>query len=300
MKRHIAAAVSAFACTLGLPAAAIAEEPTYLGWPAALPPVPGSFVPSTEDDCLKGRTKCVDAVIREMYRRFDPLASSCDHDAVFSLAYLRTTEEYRRTIEDPAFFEDTAFVNHEDVVFAEYYFRAHDAWNSSLRAATPPAWAHAFAAAEQRELSAIGNLVLGMNAHIQRDLPFALASIGLTAPDGRTRKTDHNRVNIFLNRVPDDLMPELARRFDPTIDDGDLPTTVDDIASFQIIPTWRETAWRNAERLVAAKTAEQRALVAADIEAYAASQAALLREATAYRAGRSSADRDAYCAVNHG
>ena len=57
-----------------------------------------------------------------LHRRVDPrddpplrpLADSCDHDGIFALAYLRTTEEYRRTIEDPTFFEDTAFVNHED------------------------------------------------------------------------------------------------------------------------------------------------------------------------------------------
>ena len=298
MKRHVAAAVSALAFALILPAGAAAEDPEYLGWSAFLPAVPGSYSPSNEEDCLKGRTKCVDAVIKEMYRRFEPLASSCDHDAIFSLAYLRTTEEYRRTIEDPDFFEDTSFVNHEDVIFAEYYFRAHDLWNSASRSKTPPAWAHAFAAAERGELSATGNLVLGMNAHIQRDLPFALASIGMTKPDGSTRKTDHDRVNILLNRVPDDLIPEIARRFDPSVDDGDLPTAIDDIASFQIIPTWRETAWRNAERLVAARTPEQRALVAADIEAYAASQAALLRSATAYGPLRSSAGRDAHCAAN--
>ena len=299
MKRHLAAAILTLACALVAPAMASAEDPPYLGWPGLLPAVPGTYSPTTEDDCVKGRTSCVDAVIREMYDRFDPLASACDHDAVFSLAYLRTTEEYRRTIEDPDFFDDTAFVNHEDAVFAEYYFRAQDAWNGDLRDLTPPAWAHAFEAAERRELSATGNLVLGMNAHIQRDLPFALAGIGLTAPDGATRKRDHDRVNIFLNRVPDDLIPELARRFDPTVDDGDLPTMVDDIASFQVVPTWREIAWRNAERLVAAETAEQRALVALDIEAYAASQAAFLRSATAYQLGEDSAARDAHCAAYH-
>ena len=300
MKRHLAAVVSALACALVVPGQAGAEDPPYLGWPGLLPAVPGTYSPSSEDDCVKGRNQCVDAVIREMTRRFDPLASSCDHDAIFSLAYLRTTEEYRRTIEDPTFFENTAFVNHEDVVFAEHYFRAYDAWHSTSRALTPPAWAHAFEAAERREVSAVGNLVLGMNAHIQRDLPFALAGIGLTAPDGSTRKTDHDRVNVFLNRVPDELIPEIASRFDPTIDDGELPAMVDDVVSFQVIPAWRETAWRNAERLVAAETAEQRALVAADIEAYAASQASLLRRATTYGIGADSTARDAHCAVNHG
>ena len=300
MKRHLTAVVSALACALVVPGQAAAEDPAYLGWPGLLPAVPGTYSPSSEDDCIKGRDQCVDAVIREMTRRFDPLASSCDHDAIFSLAYLRTTEEYRQTIEDPTFFEDTAFVNHEDVVFAEYYFRAYDAWHSIGRSRTPPAWAHAFEAADRREVSAAGNLVLGMNAHIQRDLPFALAGIGLTAPDGSTRKTDHDRVNIFLNRVPDQLTAEIAARFDPTIDDGDLPTTVDDLVSFQLVPAWREIAWRNAERLVAAKTSEEHALVAAEIEAYAASQAQLVRQATAYRLGGDSSARDAYCAVNHG
>ena len=59
------------------------------------------FDPSSENDDTAGRTSCVDAVIREMRRRFDPLAQSCDHDSIFALASLRTTEEYRRTIEDP-------------------------------------------------------------------------------------------------------------------------------------------------------------------------------------------------------
>ena len=42
-----------------------------------------------------------------MTRRFEPLASSCDHDAIFALTYLRVTEEYRRTVESPTFFDDT-------------------------------------------------------------------------------------------------------------------------------------------------------------------------------------------------
>ena len=108
-------------------------------------------------------------------------------------------------------------------------------------------------------MTAQGNLSLGINAHIQRDLPFALAAIGLVKPDGSSRKTDHDRVNIFLNRVTDDLYAEIARRFDPTVDDANLPGTADDTGVFQLIPTWREIAWRNAERLVSAPTPEQRA-----------------------------------------
>jgi hypothetical protein len=284
---------------LAAPVAARADDPPFVGWTALLPGLTAEYDPSSENDCAAGRTRCVDAVVREMRRRFDPLADSCDHDAIFSLTYLRTTEEYRRAIEDPAFFEDTRFVNHEDVVFARYYFEAYDDWAAGRLAAVPQAWAIAFRAADQRAVSAAGNVVLGINAHVQRDLPFVLAAIGIVKPDGSSRKPDHDQVNVFLNRVADDLYPELARRFDPTIDDSELPGTADNFAAFQIIPTWREIAWRNAERLVSAPSAEARARVAAEIEAYAASQAETLRASYQYGPLGSSAARDAYCAAHH-
>ena len=280
--------------------AAKADDPPFVGWTTLLPGLTTDYEPNSDNDCAAGRTRCVDAVIREMQRRFDPLATACDHDAIFSLTYLRTTEEYRRTIEDPTFFEDTPFVNHEDAVFAGYYFDAYDNWHSPHRAEVPRAWAIAFQAADQRAVSAAGNLVLGINAHVQRDLPFVLAAIGMVKPDGSSRKPDHDRVNEFLNRVADELYPEIARRFDPTIDDGELPGTADNFAEFQIIPTWREIAWRNAERLVSASSAEARAQVAAQIEAYAASQALILRSIYQYGPLGSSAARDAFCAVHHG
>ena len=284
---------------LAAPVAASAEDPPFVGWTTLLPGLATDYEPSSDNDCAAGRTRCVDAVIREMRRRFAPLATACDHDAIFSLTYLRTTEEYRRTIDDPTFFTDTRFVNHEDAVFARYYFEAHDNWEAGRRDAVPPAWAIAFRAADARSVSAAGNIALGINAHVQRDLPFVLAAIGLVKPDGSSRKPDHDRVDEFLNRVADELYPEIARRFDPTVDDTELPGTADNFAQFQIIPTWREIAWRNAERLVAAPTAEARARVAADIEAYAASQAATLRAAYGYGPLGSSAARDAFCAIHH-
>lgn len=297
MIRRLSPILLAVVLALVVPSAAAAEDAPYFAWSELLPGTASQYEPSSADDCLAGRSQCVDRVIRQMARDFEPLAESCDHDAIFALSYLRTTEEYRRTIEDPDFFEDTRFVNHEDVVFAAVYSAAYASHHSGASWATPGAWSVAFRAAERRELPAIGNLVLGINAHVQRDLPFVLAAIGLVKPDGGSRKTDHDRVNRFLNRVTDGLMEEIARRFDPTIDDGDAPTMIDDVASFQVIPAWREVAWRNAERLVSAPTPAARALVAADIEAYATSQAELLRRAIAYPLGRSSALRDAYCAA---
>ena len=116
-------------------------------------------------------------------------------------------------------------------------------------------------------MSATGDLLLGINAHVQRDLPLVLYAAGLVRPDGTSRKSDHDRVNVILNRVTDDVLAEIARRFDPTVDDTNLPTSLDEATLFQLLAAWREKAWRNAELLAAAPTPAARGLIVAAIEA---------------------------------
>lgn len=271
---------------------AVAEDPLYLNWAAALPGLTGGYDPTSADDCKSGKLKCVDAVIREMTRRFDGLAHDCEHDALFALAYLRTTEQYRVATTTPGFFEDPAFVNHEDAVFARYYFDAYDAWHRGDVANTPPAWRVALQAADERGVTGNGNVLLGISAHINRDLPFVLWEIGLTEPDGTSRKPDHDAVNGFLNQVS--FYPEANRRFDPSMSEDQAPGTIHSIIA------WREQAWRNAERLRAAEhDPVQLAAVKASIEQFALAEANAIVLATAYGPLQSSSSRDAYCALNH-
>jgi hypothetical protein len=282
---------------LGVPATASAQT-SFVDWSSFLPATSTQYEPTSEDDCTAGRIQCVDKVIREMTKDFDRLAEACDHNAIFSLAYLRTTEEYKRAVTEPGFFEDPNFVNHEDAVFASYYFKPLNAYRAGDRAAVPQAWQIAFDAARDRRVKAMGNAFLGFNAHIQRDLPYVLEGIGLVKPDGTTRKIDHDKVNQFLARVQ--FVDEAARRFDPTFDDGSVPgTTIDDTLVFQMFPAWREEAWRNAERLAAAQTTAERALVEASIEAAAVATANTFLAAYAYPPlSGGSAARDAHCAEN--
>jgi hypothetical protein len=281
IRRHLAVAVAALALSAA-PAA------------GALTPAPGVSVP---DPCPSGRTACVERVIGEMKQRLRPLARACHHDAVFATVYLRVTQEYRRTVrDDPRYFRDTAYVNREDVAFAELYFDARDAHARGRPA--PPAWRIALEAARRREVTGVGNLLMAMNAHINRDLPFVLAGLGLTHPDGSSRYGDHRAVNPILFRAYGPALAEVAARYDPTIDDADLPTGIDDVALFQLVVAWREAAWRNARLLAAAPTPAARAAVARAIEAAAAATAVTLRTATASPAVLGApAARDAYCAA---
>ena len=298
-RRLAVSALLTSALGLGAAAPAVAEdEPLFVGWTAALPALAGQYEPTSADDCVAGRVTCVQRTIREMERRLDPLAASCSHSAVFALAYLRTTETYLETATTPGFYADPAFVNHEDVVFAELYFDAIDHWDAGRTDLVPPAWRIAFEAADRREVNGSGDLLLGINAHVNRDLPFALAAIGLVAPDGSSRKPDHDRVDAMLNQVVQPLMAEQARRFDPSMSRFQTPYGVGYTGLMQLLVTWRESAWRHAEMLVNAPDDATRAQVAAAIEADAALNARAIVAGSRYLFPVSStAARDAHCAA---
>lgn len=274
---------------------------TLAGLPSA-----NAHEPTSKRACFMGQPKCVEFVIKKMERRYRPLARQCDHDALFSLTYLRTTETFFDTLDEVGY-DNLAAVIREDALFAKYYFRAYDAYHSGMdnfraddaysnMSKVPPAWQVAFNAAQNRSVSGSGNLFLGFNAHIQRDLPFVLYELYL---QGRpVSYEDHTQVNEFLQKV--NVLQELAQKFDPTIDDGDLPGQEDDQERFQLIAQWREGAYRNFERLRDADTDAARVQVAAEIEAYSAQSARLLRQAFSYPPGTDSLERDVYCKAQRG
>jgi hypothetical protein len=284
------------AAVLGAPPAR-ADNP--VPWSSVLPGLTSTFDPSSDNICQSGRIQCVDSVLREMSRRLAPLASSCSHDAVFADLYLIVTKYYRQDVTDPNFFADNAFVNHEDAYFAEQYFLAYDNWYSGNRARVPAAWQIAFMAADAHKVSGAGNLLLGVNAHVNRDLPFVLAHIGLVKADGTSRKPDHDKVNDIFYQAYGPAFADVEHRFDPSVSNPTFDSMpYDDDAFIQTLVAWREEAWRNAERLVSASTPEDRARVARSIEQAAAVQASVIVAATAYPPGSSSAARDAYCAAH--
>ena len=198
-------------------------------------------MPTSENDCVAGRDTCLKATLKELARIADDTAESCSHDAVFARAYLRMTQTYGWSRDIPGYYEDVPFANHQDAVFAKYYTDAYYAYRSGDRASVPEAWRIAFDASRDKRVSASGSLLLGMNAHINRDLPFVLAGVGLVAPDGSSRKPDYVAVEQWLYTATEPLLAEIATRFDPTADDADDPFGLSNLALFQIVSGWRET-----------------------------------------------------------
>lgn len=229
-----------------------------------------------------------------MTRRVDRLTAACNHDGPFALMYLRVTEAVER---DAGSFADGRYLNHLDAVFARLYFDAYDAWHGGRRSDVPEVWKVAFELAERGRVTGTGDLLLGMNAHISRDLPFAVAELGLRRGRATAQRRSFGQVNSVLARISGAIVREAARRFDPTIATFTLPvleTNGDDLGL--LLGRWREAALRDGERLLRARTPTERASVADAIEQTATARAVVIAAATARvpfsDAGRA---RDAYC-----
>ena len=246
------------------------------------------------NDCSQGNQACIDAVVAEMQRRYSKLAAACDHRAPFALMYMRVTEGVKEPSDR---FGDQEYLRHLDALFARLYFHAYDAYQSGRPEKAPPAWRIAFDSAHKGQTTGIGDMLLGMNAHISNDLPFALLDAGLKEKGGRSARPDFDSVNNLLGDVQAPMIKQEAGLFDPSIATATLPylgVHGGEIAT--VIAGWRTEAWQNGEQLIAAKSAFERAKVALRIREAAAQRAQVILALASNRLlGGDPEPRDTYC-----
>lgn len=289
MRRRLALAICV---SLAAPGGAAADHVPLPNWPALLPPRTVPAQPTPAEGCPHPSVRCVEDVIREMEEVWTPLDGSCSPRAVFALTYLRTTEAFRDALAGHPF-ADEAWIIRLDRVFADLYFEAIRQYSDGD---APPAWRIAFSTADGMRTNGGQDVLLGMNAHIQRDLPVALFRAGLVGEEA-SRKPDHDRVNEILASVIDDVQDELAARYDPLIALSDAsPSPVEEVGVLETIKGWREAAWRNAERLALAATAEELSVVMRSIEVHAETWA---RAIAAVDFSFYAASRSEYCVAAH-
>ncbi|HEX9505710.1 MAG TPA: DUF5995 family protein [Acidimicrobiia bacterium] len=308
MKFLYKVAASALAVTtvaaFGPVAHAARKKPSPTGaftkaWGAVAPTLTGKLDPKSRNVCNRGEAKCVQIVADEMRARSDALAARCDHAAPFITAYLLETQQIAKVVETT--FDDPAYLSHLAAVFGKYYFDAYDNWRAGRTTKVPPTWQTALDAARNRQVFGMGDILLGINSHITRDLPFVLEQVGLTTPSGASRKPDFEKVNDLISAQQDAVVSENARRFDPAIGAFSFPALdVDEKTFAALVINWREESWRNAERLIAAKTSRERTAIAQEIEDTAVTrQVAILGTTTYLPFIASTNERDAYCQQHH-
>ncbi|MFI5300463.1 MAG: DUF5995 family protein [Polyangiales bacterium] len=184
--------------------------------------------------------------------RLDRLATSLpvtDGIARFNHLYVAVTTAVRDAA-DAGTFADGAFIERLDVVFANLFFSAIDAYSIDA-STTPRAWLPLFEARDAASIAPLQFALAGMNAHINRDLMVALAATcaerGVVPSDEGVLHGDYARVNPLIQREEALLKVEYLP---PTLAAIDRVTgKIDDVVAMWSIEEARRAAWSHAKTL---------------------------------------------------
>ncbi|MEO6713906.1 MAG: DUF5995 family protein [Mycobacteriales bacterium] len=188
-----------------------------------------------------------------------PMETAADPRRFFLATYLRTTYAVRDRVQRGEF-DDNEWVERWDVAFADLYVRALTDWTDSGTTSQP--WTVAFSSGAGDRLPPLRHVLLGMNAHVNYDLPQSLLAVitddefddpALVA----RRNADHTRIDAILaSRVAaeDHQLRRVEEPGDRTFLDR-LMTPFNRQGSKLFLTEARTKVWRNAILLSAARRA---------------------------------------------
>ena len=150
-------------------------------------------------------------------------------------------------------FEDPEWVERWDVVFAELYLDAHDADRAGDTARVPRPWQLAFDAPAQ--LPALRHVLLGINAHVNYDLPQAMLSVisprDFADPELiARRRRDHERIDTVLAgrvKAEDAELGDQQTRVDKIL------APLNRLGSKRFLREARHKVWHNVSELHASR-----------------------------------------------
>jgi hypothetical protein len=198
-------------------------------------------------------SEAVESVVGTMQARLDGLAPAHAHLREFLGTYHRTTLAVGQAV-DEALFEDPEWVEGWDVAFAELYLDALDAFLAGGTPSRP--WRLAFDAPPG--LPPLRHVLLGINAHVNYDLPQALLAVisdeDFADPElMASRRRDHERIDgVLASRVAaEDAELGMQGR---TLTDRVLQP-LNRLSSRRFLREARMKVWQNTEALQAARLA---------------------------------------------
>lgn len=206
-----------------------------------------------ESDAVRRTGSPIAGVLAEMRASSDRLPPRLRHHGAFLATYLRTTEAVGAAVANHVF-EDPRWVERWDVEFADLYFSALNA-EVGGNDRVPRPWQLAFGA--EAHLPPLLHVLLGINAHVNYDLPQALLAV-ISATDMADaglvdrRRRDHQRIDqVLAARVAaeDYELGGERRLIDRAL------TPLNRGASKRFLREARRKVWQNTLALHAARTA---------------------------------------------
>lgn len=190
-----------------------------------------------------------------MQRLIQQWETTGDAKAIFLRCYFLMTNNMLSALQQDDFL-DPAWVTSLLDCFAGYYFTALDQYEQHPPSA-PMVWHLAHDAARDPAMTALQNLLLGVNAHINYDLAFALADVlrhewHELAEDQRTRRyQDYCHVNDVIGQTIDSVQDQILNPSMPVMGFIDkLFGSLDEMLISRLITEWRDKVWQHATRLL--------------------------------------------------
>jgi hypothetical protein len=218
-----------------------------------------------------------DSVVNRMQAAIEAWEKAGDRRAIFLSCYEMMTRNMLAAIE-AGDFEDNAWVSALLQRFAEYYFTALGAYDRGEM--VPMVWKLAFYAAQRPGSHVLQDLILGVNAHINYDLVFALGDIllpewpGLSPEQRLSRYRDHCHVNEIINLTINSVQDQVVDRYAPGMRLVDkLMGPLDEWMTAWVIADWREEVWENANLLVQCTGESEREALRQKVEAHSVERA---------------------------
>lgn len=203
------------------------------------------------DPTLLAAVQATPQSIADVVQILEAVEATCiDGDGLkwFNGLYLQVTQAVEARVNADGF-AGPAWMAALDVRFAGFYFAAIE--SSLSGAATPGCWQAFFDRRNQPLMARIQFALAGMNAHINHDLPQAIAATcqaAATAPQhGTSQYNDYSALNATLDSIIETAKQTLRVRLP-----GDaLPpvSALDDTLAAWSLAAAREAAWNNAELL---------------------------------------------------
>ncbi|MFO7824811.1 MAG: DUF5995 family protein [Cyclobacterium sp.] len=148
--------------------------------------------------------------------------------------------------------------------FSEYYFEALAHYEENPKV-SPAVWRQVHDASLNPEINVTQHLLLGVNAHINYDLPLALYDClveswnQLSEPDKHSLRTDHELVNEIIADTIDAVQDSIINPSSWSMAAIDvLMGRLDEWLLSKLISSWRNEVWEVNLELLSCPTEEQR------------------------------------------
>jgi hypothetical protein len=174
-----------------------------------------------------------------------------DRRAIFLACYALMTRNMLRAVDERRF-QDPVWVNRFIHDFAAYYFVALAGYDGG-RPDVPGVWRRAHDLTRDPAITAIQNLMMGINAHINYDLVFTLVDLlqpewpDLDADRRGQRYADYIHVNAIIGETIDAVQDSVVERYAQMMDVVDrVLGPLDEWCTNRLICNWRNDVWQQA------------------------------------------------------